>query len=116
MIVGKIPKDLIEIIEHIVLEEKHMLARSVLMRIRRLGISASESCLCDATELWSAIVRLGCYDAQIVRAARRHHDMWYSELEDPYEMRFEFHRLLGIFQDTLAHVLHVVVSKNEISS
>ena len=114
-VVVELCEDTRSIIEQFILDERHVTARLLLRRIgaqlrdvvSRDIVSARD--LDVAAAMWIAMKENGCYDATIISTARRHHDVWFQLLEDPYDMRAEYASHMERFQYGLETILHVIV-------
>ena len=106
-----LPIELQDKIRRIVLDDKHKLARQlyrcVSQRLHRMKHPTKFE-MEVATLYWNAIKCIGCYDDIIVRGARRQHDIWYQELQDPYGMHGDVVHVFRDFQQQLEPLMYVV--------
>lgn len=110
--VARLPLELQCMIGRFVLHDKHLLVRQLFKRLcRRLHRMEHPTAfeLAFATVYWSAIASIGCYDDVIVKGVRRHHDIWYQELQDPYGVHGNLvHILMMKFHETLEPIMYGV--------
>lgn len=107
-----LPIDICERIQRFVTDDKHLLTRQLYRLVCRQLRSMDHPTayrLHQASLLWEAIRRIGCYDEIIVRGARLHHDIWYQELQDPYGLHCDTARTFRMFQERLEPTMHDIV-------
>lgn len=100
-IYDRLPEDLQQHIDGLLLQDNHLLARLLLRHHHRRTGS-----LCDAIGVWRAVDQLNVADHVIQRSARCDHDMWYQQCE--WDLGENATNVFGLFH-VLERVLHRII-------
>lgn len=114
-----LPDAIVQHVETLYIIDAHFTARLILRSIDKCikrCIKVNEICESDLTfitERWNAISKLRIYDATIVQTCRKHHDILYQLLEDPYDMRFAYDQLMQYFQTSTERIMYRIIQNSQ---
>ena len=97
----RLPDDLKFKIRQMVFDDKHVISRLLLKHLNyHLIYMSYQPQLSDVEHMangWGALHALHIKDRVLIRDCKKCHDILLQLLQDPYEMRYEFQKLLDIF-------------------